>query len=136
MGLTVIDVDVANPSDPTTVAKVEFLVDSGAIYSVVPRDVLDRLGIRPIVEQEFRLANGEKIRRQKGVALFRLGDSVGGGDVIFGEAGDATLLGALSLESLGFALDPIRRELRPLPMILGGWTRPLDYPRTARTMRS
>ena len=39
--------------------------------------------------------------------------------MIFGEEGDSTLLGALSLEALGFSLDPIRRELRPLPMILG-----------------
>jgi hypothetical protein len=38
--------------------------------------------------------------------------------VIFGEAGDSVLLGALTLESLGFVLDPIRRTLEPLPMIL------------------
>jgi hypothetical protein len=38
--------------------------------------------------------------------------------VIFGEKGDATLLGALTLEALGLALDPIRRELKPLPMML------------------
>lgn len=39
--------------------------------------------------------------------------------VIFGERGDSTLLGTVSLEALGFVLDPIRRELRPLPMVLG-----------------
>jgi len=38
--------------------------------------------------------------------------------VIFGEKGDSTLLGAVTLESLGVWLDPLRRELRPLPMIL------------------
>jgi len=27
-------------------------------------------------------------------------------------------LGAFTLEALGFVLDPLRRELRPLPMIL------------------
>ena len=40
--------------------------------------------------------------------------------MIFGEEGDSTLLGALTLESLGLALDPLKRELTPLPMILGG----------------
>ena len=30
------------------------------------------------------------------------------------------LLGALTLEALGVVLDPLRRELKPLPMILGG----------------
>lgn len=41
-------------------------------------------------------------------------------DVIFGEEDDSILLGALTLESLGLALDPLKRELRPLPMVLGG----------------
>jgi hypothetical protein len=39
--------------------------------------------------------------------------------VIFGEKGDSTFLGTASLEALGLFLDPIRRELRPLPMVLG-----------------
>ena len=57
--------------------------------------------------------------RAKGIAAFRHGDRVGGADVIFGEEGDSTLLGALTLEALGLALDRLRRELKPLPMILG-----------------
>jgi hypothetical protein len=49
----------------------------------------------------------------------RLGGArIGGADVIFGEEGDSTLLGALTLEALGLALDPLRRELKPLPMLL------------------
>jgi hypothetical protein len=38
--------------------------------------------------------------------------------VIFGERGDSTLLGAVTLEALGVILDPIKRKLRPLPMIV------------------
>ena len=61
---------------------------------------------------------GRKVTRRKGVAVFRYGRRVGGADVIFGEAGDSNLLGATTLESLGLALDPLRRELHPLPMVL------------------
>ena len=43
--------------------------------------------------------------------------------MIFGEEGDSTLLGAFTLEALGLALDPLKRELRPLPMILAGHAR-------------
>jgi hypothetical protein len=43
---------------------------------------------------------------------------VGDADVIFGEEGDARLLGALSLEALGLALDPIKRDLEPMQLIL------------------
>jgi predicted aspartyl protease len=121
MGLTVLNVDIANVARPEDTRAVEFLIDSGAIYSVVPAAILDELGVKPIKTEDFRLANGSEISRRKGVALFRYQDRVGGADVIFGEPGDSNLLGAFTLEALGLALDPLRRELHPLPMILAGW---------------
>ena len=124
MGLTVLNIKVGNPANPEVLEEVEFLIDSGAIYSVVPTPILQKLGIKPFAEQEFRLADGAKIVRKKGMAFFKYGDHVGGADVIFGEKGDSNLLGAFTLEALGLALDPFRRELRPLPMILGGWRPP------------
>ena len=122
MGLTVLDVEVGNPANPEVTEKFEFLIDSGAIYSVVPAAALERLGIRPLTEQTFRLANGSKIVRKKGIALYRRGERVGGADVIFGEEGDSLLLGALTLEALGLSLDPLRRELKELPMMLARGT--------------
>ena len=118
MGLTVLEIEVGNPANPSVTEPVEFLIDSGAIYSVVPTDILNRLNIQPLIEQPFRLANGTTIRRKKGIALFKHGERIGGADVIFGEEGDSVLLGAFTLEALGLALDPLRRELHPLPMIL------------------
>jgi predicted aspartyl protease len=64
MGLTFLEVGVGNPANPEVIETVQFLVDSGAIYSLVPTQILDRLGIKPICEQEFILANGAKIARQ------------------------------------------------------------------------
>jgi hypothetical protein len=64
------------------------------------------------------LANGAKIVRKKGVALFKYGERIGGTDVIFGEDEDSVLLGVFTLEALGLVLDPLRRELKPLPMVL------------------
>ncbi|MDR7428418.1 MAG: hypothetical protein QN152_11975 [Armatimonadota bacterium] len=54
-----------------------------------------------------------------GGTVFILDGQRGASPVIFGERGDSTLLGTVSLEALGFVLDPIRRELRALPMVLG-----------------
>ena len=51
--------------------------------------------------------------------MFHIGRQQGASPVIFGEADDAALLGAVSLESLGLMLDPMKRVLRPLPMVLG-----------------
>jgi len=122
MGLTVLNIEVGNPAAPEITELVEFLIDSGAIYSVVPTPILEKLGIRLLSEQEFRLADGSRIVRKKGIALFRQGERVGGADVIFGEEGDSLLLGAFTLEALGLGLDPLRRELLELPMILCGMT--------------
>jgi len=126
MGITVLEIEVGNPAFPKTTEKLEFLIDSGAVYSVVPASVLKRLKIKPLAKETFRLADGSKIVRKKGGALFRHGDRVGVADVIFGEEGDSTLLGALTLESLGLSLDPLKRVLKPLPMILGGSLHPED----------
>src|SRR6266567_5369123 len=123
MGLTVLELEVGNPANPEVTEKLDFLIDSGAIYSVVPTPILEKLGIRPFAQQEFRLADGSKIVRKKGGALFRRGAQVGVADVIFGEEGDSTLLGAFTLEALGLSLDPLRRELKPLPMILAALER-------------
>ena len=118
MELTVLEIEVGNPENPDVMEKVEFLIDSGAVYSIVPAAILSKLGIKPLTKQEFKLADGTKIVRQKGVAIFKYWELIGGADVIFGEAGDSILLGAFTLEALGLSLDPLKRELKPLPMIL------------------
>ncbi|MBI2918673.1 MAG: aspartyl protease family protein [Chloroflexi bacterium] len=118
MGITVLELEIANPAGPEVTEKLEFLIDSGSIYSVVPARVLKRLGIKPLTDQVFRLADGSKITRPKGGAIFRYKDRVGVTDVVFGKPSDATLLGALTLEALGLSLDPLKRELRELPMLM------------------
>jgi clan AA aspartic protease len=118
MGMTHVEIDVASVANPDVVETVDFLVDSGATYSVVPADILDRLGITPLTEQVFRLADGRRISRRKGVAVFKFHERMGGADVIFGESGDTNLLGAFTLEALGLSLDPLKRELNELPMML------------------
>ena len=118
MGLAVLKVEVGNPAKPHVRETLRFLIDSGAVYSVVPTPILRRLGIRSLAREEFRLADGSKVIRRKGIALFKYRARIGGADVIFGEKGDSVLLGALTLEALGLVLDPLRRELKPLPMIL------------------
>jgi clan AA aspartic protease len=119
MGLTFIDVVIANPGNPRKAKKLSLLVDSGAIYSIVPKDLLRRLGVKPHSTKTFILADGSEISRKIGDATFKLNGHQGASPVIFGEKGDSALLGTVSLEALGLLLDPIRRELRPLPMVLG-----------------
>ena len=124
MGLTFLEIEVGNPADTSNTRALEFLVDSGAIYTVAPASILAELGIQPISEETYWLANGEKIVRKRGIAFYRYGERVGGADVVFGDEGDSNLLGATTLESLGLALDPLKRELKPMPLILGAYWPP------------
>ncbi len=126
MALTVLSLEVANPANPAQRERVDFLIDSGAVYSFVPRDVLVRLGIVPHSRQRFRLADGSSIERERGDALFFYKNQRGAAPVIFAEEQDATLLGAVTLESLGFVLDAVRRDLLPLPMVVAGSTTAAD----------
>jgi predicted aspartyl protease len=120
MGLTHITARIANPGRPSRRARLRLLVDSGAIYSVVPATILRRLGIRPHGTRSFILADGTEITRPIGDAIFLINGDRGASPVIFGQKGDSALLGMVSLEAVGLLLDPIRRVLRPLPLILGG----------------
>ena len=118
MGLVYVRASIANPAKPRRSVRLKFLVDSGATYSVVPAPVLRQLGIKPGKTKTFILADGTEIKRSLGQALFRMDGEEGASPVIFGEKGDSTLLGTISLEVLGFMLDPFKRELRPLPLML------------------
>ncbi len=117
MSITFLKVKVINPEHPKKSQTCEFLVDSGAVYSVVPQDVLKNLGIKATSSQEFILANGEVIKRSVGNAYFEYRDKIRAAPVVFGDEG-VLLLGTTTIEALGMILDPIRRELKPLPMLL------------------
>lgn len=122
MGLTTVTVRVSKVGGRKPPVEETMLVDSGAIFAVVPAPVLRRLGIRPHARETFALADGSSVARKVGSAFFQLGDRQGAAPVIFGEPGDASLLGALALEALGLALDPLRRELRPMKLWLAAAT--------------
>jgi predicted aspartyl protease len=119
VGITTIRARVMRPTPrPAEGREEEFIVDSGAIYAIVPARVLRQLGIRPDHRETFTLADGSHATRPVGFAMFEIDDRRGVSKVIFGAAGDATILGAVTLEELGLMLDPLRRELRPIPMLL------------------
>ena len=101
MGLTYIKARISNPANPRKSAELEFLVDSGVAYSVVPATVLKRLGVKPRTKREFILADGSRVERKMGHLLFRLNGNEGASPVIFGQKEDSTLLGLSLWRHLG-----------------------------------
>jgi|UniRef100_A0A7C5YXJ0 predicted aspartyl protease len=117
MGITYLKVIVANPLNLKKRFERRFLVDSGSVFSVVPENVLKNLGIKPEGTQRFMLANGEEIEKKIGEAKFFFRDKSATSKVVFGDPG-VFLLGVTTLENLGMILDPLSREIKPMPMFL------------------
>ena len=118
MGLTTVILSVREHRKSEKSAEVEFLVDSGAVYSLVPGKLLDELGIEPYKEMSFALADGTSIKRRISSAYFTFEGEGGPAPVVYGEEGDTALLGATTLESIGLVLNPFSRTLHPMRMLM------------------
>jgi len=97
---------------------VRFLVDSGAIYSVLPEEDWRALLLKPEREIEFTLADGTSITRGVSECRFEIRGESATSPVVLSEKDDGALLGAVTLETLGFMLNPLTREILPMRMAL------------------
>jgi len=119
VGVTFTGIKVSNPRRPDLVpVEIEFLIDTGAIYSVVPASVLEALGIPRLERQVFTLADGTHQAYDIGEAFFKLGTRGRTSQVVFAPEGVTPLLGAFTLESLGLMVNPVTRELMPMRLFL------------------
>lgn len=117
MGITYIEGTVRGPGGKE--ADVEFLVDSGATYSLLPKATWEAIGLDPKREQTFRLADGTAVRRQISECLVILPQGEAHTPVVLGDAGDdQALLGVVTLENLGVVFNPFSRSLHPMRMLL------------------
>ncbi len=116
MGLVYID-GIVKRGDKAK--SVRFLVDSGATYTVLKKDVWEYLGLEPLGEMEFILADGTVLRRRISEVLIELpGYGERHSPVVLGETEDENLLGIVTLEIFGLMLDPFKRELRPIRALM------------------
>ena len=118
MGITSKYLTVKESRKADKAVEVEFMIDSGTIYSLVPGKVLDEIGVETHRNVSFSLADGTSISRRVGEAYFEMDGEGATAPVIYGEDGDSPLLGATTLEVMGLALNPLKRELYPMRMSL------------------
>jgi predicted aspartyl protease len=125
MGLTKVSTTISNIQYPKKKATDIFLVDTGSGYTVLPYEIAKKLKIEPVREQDFTLADGTIMTRKIGFALIELdltkqkyGVQRAPATVVIGEKGDNALLGAVTLENMGLIVDPFKRELRPMKLML------------------
>jgi len=116
MGLTYIKATVTGARGKKQTLK--FLVDSGAVYTLLPEKVWRQLGLKPKRTMSFVLADGTEIERDVSECQIKLPQGDGHTPVILGEDGDEALLGVITLEMLGWVLNPFNRTLQPMRMML------------------
>jgi clan AA aspartic protease len=106
--------------------RVRFLVDTAATQSLIPPAIAKKAGIvASAVKDRVRLATGRVVRIPTGAGLVKIDGREGAALFWIGPC-DEPLLGAETLETLGLAVDPVRRRLRatrPYASRLGGMRR-------------
>lgn len=121
MGMFKVKTRVANPADPKRFFEEEFWVDTGSLYTFIPENRLQEIGIEPTNSREFVLADGRRDRRLLGEAAITIPElkETSTNKVIFGPKDSLYLLGAVTLESFGVEVDPTTKELKPIIAIIG-----------------
>jgi len=112
MGSFRVDIELENPASPgdrRTVRSV--LVDTGAVLSWVPPEILTALAIQPHATWRFRQADGSILERPVGGAFVHVAGRRTVDDVVFGEPGDQVLLGSRTMEGLNFRVERVSKRL-------------------------
>lgn len=99
----------------------EALVDTGAMHLVVPPRLATALGLLTLSQQAVTMADGRDgvYAMTEPVSIALLGRTFAVSALIMGET---VLLGAIVLEGLDLAVDPVRQRLMPN---LGTWDQPV-----------
>ena len=109
-----VDITVANLSLPDRHRRVSAMVDTGATYTMLPVDVVEDLGSRPVGSRQVVFADG----REEEWPMTYVWVTVDGRDgptfCLIGPRGGAPLLGAVTLEEFALGVDPISKRLIPI----------------------
>ncbi len=114
MGTFYADVQIEHILNRTrSVTVLQMLVDTGSEMTWAPSLLLESIGIeRTSKVRSFVMANGQQISRAVGYAFVKVSpDFETVDEVVFGEPGDLSILGARSLEGLNVRIDPQGKQL-------------------------
>jgi predicted aspartyl protease len=113
MGVFRVDGEIINPRRPERRVEVSgLLVDSGSESTWLPEKVLRRAGVAVSKKDvRFLMTNGETVSRSVGYAIVRASGFETVDEIVFGQPGDLSLLGARTLEGFGAVVDARRKRL-------------------------
>jgi predicted aspartyl protease len=123
MGMFKKKVRVCNTKKPEMFFEKEFWIDTGALYSFVPEDYLQKISVEPSATRNLVLADGKQQAWLLGFCDFQIEGLEGNipCPVIFAPKGSLFFLGATSLDNFGVEVDPINKYLKPILAVIGGF---------------
>lgn len=124
MGVTHVTAVIRNPAKPDRIWEGLFLVDMGAIDSLVPISHLEAIGLKPKGQRVYGLADGSEVKMDITTGDIEFMGEIVGSTLVFGEADAEPLLGVTALESVGIEIDPRNQKLTRLPSTRLKNTRP------------
>ena len=127
MGVTHVEATIRNPAEPGRSWRGRFLVDTGAIDSLVPRRHLEAIGLEPKGRRVYETADGREVEMDVTTADIEVMGEITAGLIVVADAEAEPLLGVTALESVGIELDPRTQGLKKLPAVrLKGVRRRID----------
>ena len=109
---------IANPLNHYSKLELDFLVDTGAIYTVISKSVADKVELKELGKRKFK--TGSVVVELPVAEAFI---TVEGGGVtslvaISSDDEGPILLGLTTLELLGLQFDPVNGKLKPLELLI------------------
>ena len=118
VGTFAVRATLENPNDHGTPVALDMLVDTGATWSLISSDDARILGVQPVEVRSVRTADG----RQLDVPLAEVRFTISGRRLttpcLIGGPEATALLGAVTLEAFGLAVDPVQKILVPVAGLL------------------
>ena len=116
MGKVVEKVKLTSLFEPEKSVEVEAVIDTGATMVVLPKDIVEELGLRKMREVKVRYANNKvETKPIYGVVNIELKGRSANLDVLVEEKGSQPLIGHVLLELLDLIVEPKTRKLIPNP---------------------
>jgi len=115
MGATHVTVTIRNPANPEKAWEGLFLVDTGAVGSLVPKNRFEAIGLKPKAKRIYELADGSEAKMDITTGDIEFMGEIVGGTIIFGDTGCEPILGVMALESVGIVVDPRNQTLKRIP---------------------
>lgn len=117
MGHVDVIIEVGTP-DKSRFVEILANVDTGATFTMLPRRLLEDLGVHPSHSGQFQLADGTPVTKDVGEVPVRLNGRVHTTTCIFGDEGQPPLIGVVTLEQFLLGVDTINGRLIPIPGLL------------------